>query len=988
MNSQYYKEEHYTLAETLERYLVDTSIYIPDNLFIYPMMGTNYTCTLMPLTNLAEPDWLQIPCMKPLLDEFLCVKLTYSNASFNLNEINSTKFCTKNCIIFNTTCYEFFWQKPRYSQQCFDFNKRLAHRNTIAKISKQLIDYVSVEKAFPLFLVYFKSNIAVTLKVKKYNSILISKVYSFSDNMEAFHTCQQNKREIFHGEMTFKCTTGGYIHSEYVCDGYIDCPNDKSDENTCNCQSNLVTSTYMLATMTGKRKYCSNVYFLDYKSQCKKYKNTNLNDVFNKYSITFKSNDSDKWSHSTNIFECSDGKILSSELVNDLLADCGTEADDEQLLKSILVNGSYFECEHSSELPCKEGHPRCYNLTDICIFKLNLVNQLKPCRNGGHLENCGKFECNLMFKCLNAYCIPWAYVCNGKWDCPEGDDEIYDSLCEKKQVCFFMYKCKKTSNVCIHTGNLCDGSNDCPYSDDESLCDLKHFKCPEYCRCLLFSIDCNNASLTNIVRHGPFSFFSVVMSNSSLNSITDLTRLMVDSLVVKLPRNGILEVCINYNLKEVVLFDVSFNSLKIIKNMCFIQMLKLVSLSLNDNEIKLVEEKSFFNVKHLKFLNLSNNPLINFPTIFSICRHYVKLGVINLTNLTGKHRSIDATFTSVTLVKVVVTENYQFCCLSPPETICIAQPSGYISCSELLPNNSLKIVFITVSCAIISLSILSICLHIKSMSKKVYSTIVFSLNLNEAICGLYVISISVANIIYSENFYYEQDIWRSSAICFATSGAVIWYKISAEMHHVFLSLSRVMAVIYPIDTIFKKVGFAKKILFFIHTSSFTFSVLFTTLHKIKHDTTISFCFPFVDPTKKLFLIKFIVWFVALTEVISSVLIMILHIGLVIKVRKSQKNTVTFKSKTTSVNLLAVQLAIPTICMILCWYPANVVYITVMFLSTYPIDLIILTIALIFPINSVVNPWIFMVAAIKKENKFSKVNYKLNIFDPQIMKLIN
>ena len=174
MNSQHYKVEYYTHEHNLERYETYSSKY---NFFIYPMIATNYTCTVMLFKNLAEPDWSQISCKKPFLHEFLCVKFNSNNASlYNLNELRSTKFCTKNCILFNNTCFKFLWQKPTLLQECLNFKSGFAHRNTIAKFPKQLIDYVSVERTFPLFLVYFKNNTTVVLKVKKYNNIVISKM--------------------------------------------------------------------------------------------------------------------------------------------------------------------------------------------------------------------------------------------------------------------------------------------------------------------------------------------------------------------------------------------------------------------------------------------------------------------------------------------------------------------------------------------------------------------------------------------------------------------------------------------------------------------------------------------------------------------------------------------------------------------------------------------------------------------------------------------
>ena len=33
-----------------------------------------------------------------------------------------------------------------------------------------------------------------------------------------------------------------------------------------------------------------------------------------------------------------------------------------------------------------------------------------------------------MFKCPGYHCIPWSYVCDGKWDCPHGYDELENSF--------------------------------------------------------------------------------------------------------------------------------------------------------------------------------------------------------------------------------------------------------------------------------------------------------------------------------------------------------------------------------------------------------------------------------------------------------------------------------------------------------------------------------------------------------------------------------
>ena len=81
-------------------------------------------------------------------------------------------------------------------------------------------------------------------------------------------------------------------------------------------------------------------------------------------------------------------------------------------------------------MQCRKGHSKCFNISDIYRYRLDSKNNLISCRTGGHIQNCEEFNCS------SSYCIPWSYVCNGKWDCPHGDDEN----CEKER-CVRMISC-------------------------------------------------------------------------------------------------------------------------------------------------------------------------------------------------------------------------------------------------------------------------------------------------------------------------------------------------------------------------------------------------------------------------------------------------------------------------------------------------------------------------------------------------------------------
>ena len=113
---------------------------------------------------------------------------------------------------------------------------------------------------------------------------------------------------------------------------------------------------------------------------------------------------------------------------------------------------------------------------------------LSPCRTGEHLQNCKYFECNMMYKCPGYYCLPWRYVCDGKWNCPKGLDE---NECFSSNNCYNMFKCSN-SGMCVHLGNICDQYEDCPFGDDEYLCSISDKVCPQSCQCLTFAIRCFN----------------------------------------------------------------------------------------------------------------------------------------------------------------------------------------------------------------------------------------------------------------------------------------------------------------------------------------------------------------------------------------------------------------------------------------------------------------------------------------------------------------
>ncbi len=262
-----------------------------------------------------------------------------------------------------------------------------------------------------------------------------------------------------------------------LCDNMPDCPLDMSEKENCLCQVSYIQSYHCTRVKQQNGKlYCGCFYHRDKYGMCEKYisdKQTKIPSEQNLYEI---------------MFQCNDGLHINLHMLNDLMPDC-IGAEDEPELLALLTNNTQKSCNNHSQLPCMEGHSKCFEIKRICIFDLDMEGGLYPCKNGAHVENCAEVMCSKNFKCKDSYCIPWQFVCNGQWDCPWADEENVH-ICNKGQ-CIDMYLCKNKQHICVPLSSVCDANTACPFGDDEMLCDLSKVECPSHCHCLAYALYCN-----------------------------------------------------------------------------------------------------------------------------------------------------------------------------------------------------------------------------------------------------------------------------------------------------------------------------------------------------------------------------------------------------------------------------------------------------------------------------------------------------------------
>ena len=625
----------------------------------YAIGRENNTCTLMLLNNLKEPKWIPVLCDKKWLDYAICLKQESEPQDGMTSSLvtEHITYCKRGLLQIDKNCYNFIWNlSPKY---CYTLKNLEALSNNL-KVVHHIISAMSPLFRIPAFILQDE---VITIH-RFFDRLIYKKGNRSIEKSETGGYLVHRLGRIYphFGINMFHCTKGAYILHESVCDDIIDCPNDSSDEETCerkyilnNADSNI--SVTLLRANNKAITACGSNYYLTNTGLCNKFS-----------SHQFSKNHS--YTDDLNVLTC-EKELNISDSFKSTPTSYNRPTNGE---KFYHINSKHNTQEPSCEpkkISCLESYSSCFEITDICIYKLNKYNQLTPCSNGGHLQSCAQFECNLMFKCPNSYCIPWEYVCDGKWDCPFAHDESSNTICNNKEVCRNMYKCRFESIRCINIGNVCDNIFDCPKKDDEMFCDLKLVHCPLECTCLLYAITCIKTT-TPIFRQRHVSRF---LSVSITNSFIDYSKVYYfeNAQFLLLHNNKISVICPVLHLKYLVVLQIQSNHLIDIHKNCFKESPLLKNINLDKNQIVFLKTYAFHNLEFLQILNLANNPLTNIP--FKCFSNLIHLKILNITDF---NKIYPDTFGN-TWVKIIISNNFKISCVAPHRSLCTSHPPWYIS---------------------------------------------------------------------------------------------------------------------------------------------------------------------------------------------------------------------------------------------------------------------------------------------------------------------
>ena len=611
---------------------------------------------------------------------------------------------------------------------------------------------------------------------------------------------------------------------------------------------------------------------------------------------------------------------------------------------------------------CYPGNNRCYFHHEECIYNLTINSQtLMYCRNGKHLQDCENVQCSAMMKCPNSYCVSYRYVCDGKWDCWNGYDELN---CEV--TCQKLFKCK-LSSTCILFENICDNIIDCPLKEDESLCDI--IDCPHMCVCLNYAIKCHHILFT-------------------IGSINQVFNMMTHFVFISLSRSNIISGYLNV-LKKCIILKANFLDL-INPFICETQKLNasLKYLSYDFNLIQSVSAQAFRCVQDLKQLTFRNNRLTSFTAfVFRYLRKLVFLdvsknmihsldrksfqGLISLKVLSISKirlRYVNRKVFDGISPKFTITNDFHICCMvNQMLGICTAQITWPSSCNSLLSRVSLKLLTWFMGIAVVIANMSSMITIMISGLRKIqgtYEWYVFLLNAYDLLTGLHILIIAIKDTLAGEH-YVESDIsWRGSFLCHSLAFISLLSLLLSALLLLTLSISRYNLIQNPFEWSKRSYRLTYVTVYIpLMFACFGITVLFLRLY-IENIPLLSspLCILFGNTDKSIiqkiitgFTSIYLFLFFTLIAVSYGKLFLIIHSsGKVLDRRRKHKRQ---KAITTHLLLVGTTNAI-------CWIPTSSFYLASLFVEQFPMSVLYWIILVILPVNSMLNPILFNFTTLK------------------------
>ncbi|XP_033640881.1 relaxin receptor 1-like [Asterias rubens] len=265
------------------------------------------------------------------------------------------------------------------------------------------------------------------------------------------------------------------------------------------------------------------------------------------------------------------------------------------------------------------------------------------------------------------------------------------------------------------------------------------------------------------------------------------------------------------------------NSISTLQPGVFKGLHSLESMNLVNNNITEIEPGAFNGLDNIVYLDLGNNSFSELragtfsgmPNLQILQMAYVPLehieprsfqglpNLLTLNILQAKLKSpSQGMLNGINNLSSISTSDYRLCCLLDPawNASCIGPSKSFSSCERLMPNYVLRIAIWLLGISAIFGNIFVIGKRATKKRRRdvtVQGFLITHLAISDAMMGLYMIGIGVADSYFSGNYFLHSERWRSGGWC-KTIGLLSMLSAEASVFLVMLiSLDRFVSIAFP-----------------------------------------------------------------------------------------------------------------------------------------------------------------------------------------------
>ncbi|XP_072017940.1 uncharacterized protein [Amphiura filiformis] len=290
------------------------------------------------------------------------------------------------------------------------------------------------------------------------------------------------------------------------------------------------------------------------------------------------------------------------------------------------------------------------------------------------------------------------------------------------------------------------------------------------------------------------------------------------NLLTRIPP-GIFDECL-----MIITLKLSRNRITHLQNGSFRGLTTMVSLELSRNKIETIDPGAFADLSHLLILRLKENNIVAFRSYAFIglstlsmldlrynswmsIEPYAFWGMHNLTFLFLERLDSDQNQGKLTLKSLegldslhdMFVDDYRLCCLKPAACSPQTPPPLFHTCERLMPNGALQTLLwiFGISAMAGNLYVFTLRWQEKNVRNPTQSILISNLAISDFIMGFYMLIIAGADVHFGKEFFLEAEVWKSSGVCIFAGFLSLFSSEASVFFVVLISVDRLLCVALP-----------------------------------------------------------------------------------------------------------------------------------------------------------------------------------------------